>query len=123
MRSHQMPDYWCISDSPLEELFELFRVKFPTDEFVQDAENVWAWVEGKTRDQKIGFNISRKHHMGDPLPVEPVAFRFTIYGNNADLTLIGSLLARALQTTVYLGEIKYLESEEFSCRQADCFSP
>jgi len=123
MRNHQMPDYWCLSDRSLDELFALFRTQFPCEEFDHDAENVWAWIEGITSDQQLGFNITRRHHMGEPLPVEPVAFRFTTYSANADTKQLGSLLAKSLHTNVYVGEITYVSGDQFSYRQVECFTP
>lgn len=84
----------CYVDAPLADVFERFRSDVPVDDFIHDAENVWEWIDGRTRDGMLGFNISRQHGCQDSNPNDPV--RLSLAVRSPDLepeTVIGQLSA------------------------------
>ncbi len=127
-----LADFWCYSDESTLELFERFRRAFPVDDdgFIHDAENVWEWLDGKTADQSIGFNICRpweyldehgvEHH---PVPGEPIRFSIRLSDQQLGTDRIGSQLASALNLAVHCGSVKYLKGDDFEYQVSKTYLP
>ncbi len=117
-----MPNYWCYTKDNLSEAFNKFCSRWPSNEFIHDAENEWEWIEGKSNDGVMGFNFSRLHDMGESLPDKPLILLFTIYVSGMDTRELGQMLSNLLSTDIHMGDIKYIDDEKFECNEIEKFT-
>jgi len=117
-----MPDYWCYTKLDLRAVFSKFCSVWPSTDFIDDAENEWEWIEGKTNDGSFGFNISRRHDLGEPMLSEPLILKISIYNLNIHAEEIGASLLHLLSVDMYMGEIKYIDGNEYLYNEISKFT-
>ncbi|MBI1347859.1 hypothetical protein GC163_16405 [bacterium] len=94
--------YFFNSDLDLEDVFQVFSSRFPTekDDFRHDGENAWEWFDGNTTEGDIGFNISRKHTVSRSDPENPVKMGLFLYEGSPAPSELGQWLANNFGKTV-----------------------
>lgn len=108
------------------------ELKLPTFKF--DAENVYEWGITKIEQGYVELNISRKHNRGEPLPNEPVHILFLVE-HTAPISYdsqwvvdnlipdYGQAIANLTSQSTYFGDIKYIESNDFSYHPLHTYEP
>ena len=101
---------WLYLETELHDLQNDFESVFNCS-LEMDSEDYWEWIH--TIDNEI--NISRPHNymIGKGLYEKPIEIRINGVSSNMKEDDLGKILFNKFQTTVFQGNIKYLNHKEF----------
>jgi len=115
---------WFSSRLELPEIGEKFISVGVITEFDFDCENVYEWFVGCCQNTQFELNVSRKHCDGEGFELEPIHVMVMFSGDeppDAFVDEIASSICDAFKTKVYVGQIDYLDGDEFKYRESSVF--
>ncbi len=114
-----METFWFILPLKIKEVGERLTGEFRFPDAECDYENVYEWFQATALDG-LWLNVSRKHRDGEPDFTEPLRIMASGYPSVDNL---GRRLAACLQTTIYYGEVTYLDGDDFRYSEATRYEP
>ena len=108
--------FWFTSERQLEDLWRTIAAELKAKTVNHDHENVWEWIEAKSKNGMYQFNISRKHRDTQ----YPVHIKVSCLGQeptSSQRDELGKQLAKALKAEIKYGVVKYLEGNEFQFQE------
>jgi hypothetical protein len=114
-----MEAFWSFLPLTIKEIGVRLTGEFRFSDRECDYENVYEWFEATAPDG-LRLNVSRKHRDGEPDFAEPLRISASDSRSVDDL---GRRLAACLRTTVYYGNVEYLEGDDFRYNEATRFEP
>ncbi|MGH1486505.1 MAG: hypothetical protein ACRBCI_09815 [Cellvibrionaceae bacterium] len=127
MQCDKVKEYkaWFTSGFELPEIAEKFRAIGLITEFDTDYENVYEWFVGKTENQQIELNVSRKHCNFEDFEEEPIHIML-MYAvaepENTKIDAVAQSICEALKLDVNVGFIDYIEGDNFEYRSMSIHS-
>ncbi len=114
-----MEAFWCFLPLTIKEVGERLGGAFQFFDVECDYENVYEWFVAKTP-EGLRLNVSRKHLDGEPDFADPLRIIASGYRSIDEL---GHRLAVCVLTTVYYGEVEYLDGDNFRYKETTRFEP
>ncbi|AUP80275.1 hypothetical protein [Flavivirga eckloniae] len=118
---------WFYSERSLDDLAEIFFKKGLIGEFECDYENVYEWIEAKSTNSSVEFNISRKHSYLQDFeegsenqlksnleePITLMLMYDDTEPSDIEIETIANQINLILTTSVYLGMVNYLGGDDY----------
>ena len=117
---HDKKSFWFHSEKSLRDLGNVIEAGLNTDPFEHDAENVWEWIEAKSKDGRYRYNVTRRHK-DFSYPVRITTYSRSGYLDTEELNQLGLRLAEALKTDVMLGLVEYIDGNEYKFTEEKAF--